>query len=84
MCLDYVYLICTCGVLNVGYLRHANLLPFGNFSSQIIYAYQQSFYNKQNLPLQSHTNVESLVDYLYLLNDVLFDNFSFGKNGSSK
>ena len=30
-----------------------------------------------------HPNVESLVDYLYLLNDVLFDNFSFGKNGNS-
>lgn len=76
-----------CGVLNVGYLRHANLLPFGYFSSQIIGSSRTNplmpinkiFYKNQNLPCywQSHPNVESLVDYSYLLNGILFDKFFF-------
>ncbi|MDR1528703.1 MAG: hypothetical protein LBS22_03930 [Puniceicoccales bacterium] len=75
----------THGVLNIGHLRHVNFLPFGYFSSQIFGSSRASpfvpmdktFHENTAVPTtwSSHGKVESLYDYSYLLNGVIFDKY---------
>ncbi|MDR0742062.1 MAG: hypothetical protein LBE98_01190 [Puniceicoccales bacterium] len=75
----------THGILNIGYLRHINFLPFGYFSSQIFGSSRASPFvpiNKTfhentaaSVTWPSHGRVESLYDYSYLLNGAIFDKY---------
>ncbi|MDR2603294.1 MAG: hypothetical protein LBC11_01900 [Puniceicoccales bacterium] len=75
----------TCGILNIGHLRHINFLPFGYFSSQIFGSSRASPFvpiNKtfhENIAAStswpSQGKVESLYDYSYLLNGTIFDRY---------
>lgn len=72
-------------VLNIGYLRHANILPFGYFSNTIIGNSRANpmiptndllYLSPELSPLwPSHVKVESLCDYSYYLNEALFDTY---------
>lgn len=72
-------------VLNVGYLRHANILPFGYFFNTVIGNSRAHpmvptndllYLSPELSPLwPSHVKVESLCDYSYYLNEALFDTY---------
>jgi hypothetical protein len=73
-----------CKILNIGYLRHVNFLPFGYFSSQIfgssraspLIPLNKTFHENLETGIwPSRARVESLYDYSYLLNDVMFDGY---------
>ncbi|MDR1891362.1 MAG: hypothetical protein LBQ23_04310 [Puniceicoccales bacterium] len=80
-----------CGILNIGYLRHVNFLPFGYFSSQIFGSSRANPFVPINKTFHentvasamwpSHGRVESLYDYSYLLNGAIFDGY-FVSTGS--
>jgi hypothetical protein len=78
---------------NIAFLRHVNWTPFGYFpctslGNADINPYIPTryiiFQNSSNGIWQSHNMVESLFDYSYLLNEVLFDNFFCSTTGSEK
>ncbi|MDR1433251.1 MAG: hypothetical protein LBI61_02845 [Puniceicoccales bacterium] len=74
-----------CGVLNVGYLRHANFAPLGYFPSEIfcssranpLIPLHKTFHENSTRGAlwPSRGRVESLYDYSYLLNDALLDGY---------
>ncbi|MDR2737945.1 MAG: hypothetical protein LBB18_03340 [Puniceicoccales bacterium] len=83
----------TCGVLNIGFLRHVNFLPFGYFSSQIFGSSRanpmipltKTFHANLNIQAYwpSRRLVESLYDYSYLLNEAIFDQYFVSTAGGN-
>ncbi|MDR2738024.1 MAG: hypothetical protein LBB18_03750 [Puniceicoccales bacterium] len=73
----------TCGVLNVGHLRHVNFVPFGYSPSQILGSSRANPMIPLNetshlIPqgaLPPESSVNFLYDYSYLLNEVIFDKY---------
>jgi hypothetical protein len=72
------------GVLSIAALQHVNWTPFGYLPgicmgnsnpNPYIPTNYTIFQNAQNGIWPSHNKVESLLDYSYLLNETLFDNF---------